>query len=249
MFDSHCHLTDLEEPDQALKDARHGGVMSMLTCGYHEPSNQLTCALHERHPSLPFALGLHPWFATQDLENVLQLIETHHPTAVGEAGLDLWGDPPCHPVERQIQVLEAQLQIAVRLGLPVTLHSRKAVDLLYSVLRNHPGVQGALHAFSGSYEQARRFLDLGMYIGVGGSVTRSRAQRVRHCARSIPLDRILLETDAPAIGMDGVEPPHVRPAHLVIVRDALATLRQQPAETIEAATDENASGWFGISFS
>jgi len=246
MFDSHCHLTDLDSPEEALGAAQAAGVRGVLTCGYHAASNQLVCALRERIPSLPFAVGLHPWFASEDVESVVRLITDRRPSAVGEAGLDLWGDPPCQPLERQVHVLEAQLQVAVGLDLPVTLHSRKAVDVLLSVLRNHPGVRGALHAFSGSYEQARPFLDLGMYIGVGGAVTRSRAKRVRRCASALPLDRILLETDAPAIGMEVVEPPHVRPAHLVHVRNALAILRGIEPERVEEATDVNASSLFGV---
>ncbi len=250
MFDSHCHLTDLDAPEDALDAARAAGVRGLLTCGYDAASNRLVCALSEQLPSLPYAVGLHPWFAGEDVDSVVRLIASRRPNAVGEAGLDLWGDPPCQPIERQVHVLEAQLQIAVELDLPVTLHSRKAVDVLLSVLRNHPGVRGALHAFSGSYEQARPFLDLGMFIGVGGAVTRSRAKRVRRCASAVPLERILLETDAPAIGMavgnDVVEPPHVRPAHLVHVRDALATLRGISPEHVEQATDANASSLFGV---
>ena len=167
------------------------------------------------------------------------------PTAVGEAGLDLWGEEPCHPLALQAKVLEAQLDLAARLGLPVTLHSRKGVDVLLSIVRNYPRVRGALHAYSGSYEQVRPFLDLGYYVGVGGAVTRSRAKRVRRCAATIPLDRIVLETDAPAIGMDGVEPPHVRPAHLPRVLEALAALRGVDRDELEAATDVNARRLFG----
>jgi len=246
MFDSHCHLTDLEDPDRALSSAHNVGVQSLLTCGYDHASNALVCALSDRHPELPYAVGLHPWFVEQELEPVLRMIERRMPTAIGEAGLDLWGDPPCHPLPRQVEVLEAQLELAVRLDLPVTLHSRKAAAALLPVLRNHPGVRGALHAYSGSYEQVRPFLDLGLYVGVGGAVTRSRAKRVRRCAAALPLDRILLETDAPAIGMDTVEPPHVRPAHLPRVCDVLAELRGITPQELELATDQNAVRLFRI---
>lgn len=246
MFDSHCHLTDLDAPEEAFDAARAAGVGSLLTCGYDEASNALVCALSDRHPELPYAVGLHPWFADQDVGRVLRLIEQRRPTAIGEAGLDLWGKEPCHPLERQAEVLEAQLDLAVKLDLPVSLHSRKAANALLPILRNHPGVRGALHAYSGSYEQVRPFLDLGMFVGVGGAVTRSRAKRVRRCASAVPLDRVLLETDAPAIGMDIVEPPNVRPAHLPRVRDALAELRGLDPSEVEAATDENARRLFHL---
>lgn len=245
MFDSHCHLTDIDDPGGVLERSVGEGVRSMLTCGYDAASNQAVIELVSRYPSLPFCVGLHPWFADQDVEPVLALIERHRPTAIGEAGLDLWGDPPVHPLARQMQVLEAQLDLAARLDLPVTLHSRKAVPEMLAVLRRHPGVRGALHAFSGSYEQAKAFLDLGMYVGIGGAVTRSRAKRLRRCAVALPVDRILLETDAPAIGMEAVEPPHVRPWHLRYVLHALAELRGMAVDELEARTDENAVRLFG----
>ncbi len=239
MFDSHCHLTDLADPDGALGQAHALGVGGMLTCGYNHDSNVQVCALWERHPELPVALGLHPWFAEEDVAEVLSLIETRHPVAVGEAGLDFWEEPELAVRRRQVEILEAQLELAVRLDLPVTLHSRKAVSGLLPVLKNHSGLRGALHAYSGSYEQARAFVDLGFFIGVGGAVTRGRAKRVRRTAQQLPLDAIVLETDAPAIGMEGVEPPHVLPAHVVRVARALADLRGLELAEVERQTDAN----------
>ncbi|MCU0693891.1 MAG: TatD family hydrolase, partial [Polyangiaceae bacterium] len=123
---------------------------------------------------------------------------------------------------------------------------RKAIAPLLDVLRNHPRVRGALHAYSGSFEQVRPLLDREIYIGVGGAVTRSRAKRVRTCAAALPLDRILLETDAPAIGMDIIEPPSVRPAHLPRVLQALAELRGLSQGELETITDHNAKRLFRV---
>jgi TatD DNase family protein len=245
VFDAHCHLTDLEDPEGGLRRAMEAGLTSVLCCGYHAESNRAVCALRSRFPDLPIAIGLHPWFADEPIEPVLDLVAAQAPVAVGEAGLDLWGDPPPRPLEQQIEVLEAQLALAVRLGLPVTLHSRKAIGELLPVLRRHPGLRGALHAFGGSYEQARDFVDAGFYVGVGGAVTRGRAARVRRCAASLPLDCLLLETDAPAIGLDGVEPPHVRPEHVRQVAAALGALRGIDPAEVERVTDANAVRLFG----
>jgi len=191
--------------------------------------------------SLPIALGIEPWFANEDVDDAIRIMDACQPTAVGEIGLDLGDHTPCWPMDRQVRVLEAQLDCAIRLNIPVTLHCRKAANILLSVLRNHPGIPGVLHAFSGSYDQAHPFLDLGLYIGVGGAITRSHCKRLRHCASLLPNDRILLETDAPAISMDGIPAPHVRPAHIVHVRDALAIVRSTSPELIEQSTDHNAS--------
>jgi TatD DNase family protein len=245
VFDAHCHLTDLEDPIGAMLAAQAAGVRSMLTCGYDAGSNRAVTGLVERVADLPFALGLHPWNADQDVRLAIALVERLRPAAVGEIGLDLWGDPPVHPLARQLEVLEAQLDLAARLDLPVTLHSRKAVDPLLAALRHHPGVRGAMHAFSGSREQLDALLELGLYVGVGGAVTRQRARRVRRNAVAAPLERVLLETDAPAIGMDVVEPPHVRPAHLVRVAEVLAALRGIDPSELERRTDDNAVRLFG----
>jgi TatD DNase family protein len=246
MFDSHCHLTDLEEPIVAIEEAKLAGVSSMLSCGYDAESNAKVLELKARIPRLPIALGLHPWYADQPIEEVLALIEKHNPEVIGEAGLDLWGETPIQPIDRQVLVLEAQLSLARRLGKAVTLHSRKAIDLLLQALRRQPGVRGALHAYSGSWEQLRQFLDIGMYLGIGGAVTRLKATRVRRCAKEAPLSQIVIETDAPAIGMDIVEPPNVRPKHVARVAEALAQLRGITVEEVVERTDENAKRLFGI---
>ncbi len=245
MFDSHCHLSDLADPDEALAAARTAGVGAVLTCGIHAASNRTTLELGRRHPELLCALGLHPWHADEDVEEVLTQIEAERPAAVGEVGLDFWSDPPIHPPRRQYAVLEAQLDLAGRLGLPVSLHSRRAVNELLDVVRHHPCVRGVLHAFSGSLEQARSFVELGYLVGVGGGVTRERARRVRRTAQHLPLECLLLETDAPAIGMDIVEPPAVRPQHVRRVAEVLATLRGVDVAEIEARTDANAATLWG----
>jgi len=245
MFDSHCHLTDLDDPDRALTEARAAGVAAVLTCGVNAESNRAVLALRAQCPTLACALGLHPWYANEPVDEVLGQIEAERPLAVGEAGLDFWSDPPVHPRERQYAVLEAQLQLAGRLGLPVTLHSRRAVNDLLGVVRNHPRVRGALHAFSGSLEQAKSFVDLGYLVGVGGGVTRERARRIRRTAAQLPLECLLIETDAPAIGMDIVEPPAVRPRHVRRVAEVLAQLRGIDVAEVEAQTDANACALFG----
>ncbi|MFC1642907.1 TatD family hydrolase, partial [Myxococcota bacterium] len=207
-------------------------VRSLLTVGYNAGSNAAVWKLKQALPRVPTAVGLHPWYAREEVGPVLSLIDQIRPTAVGEVGLDGWPDPELPKLGRQIEVLEAQLDLSERLHLPVTLHSRGAVNELSGVLKRFPRVRGVLHAFGGSLEQARGFLEQGLYFGIGGAVTRGRAKRVRRLAQSLPLDRLVVETDAPAMGMEGVEPPHVRPAHLGF-------------REVELSTDDSALRVFG----
>lgn len=245
MFDSHCHLTDLDDPVGGLVQAQAAGVRSVLTCAHSAESNAAVVRLRDQVGDLPIALGLHPWNANEDLDQVIRGIRSSQPDAIGEIGLDGSHDPPIHSLERQMRVLEAQLDLAVEMELPVSLHSRKAIDLLLSAIRNHPGVRGVLHAFSGSHKQVVPFLELGFFVGIGGAVTRTRAERLRRLAVQAPIESILLETDAPAIGMDGVEPPDVRPSHLAQVAAALAELRGLDVAQIERQTDVNAVACLG----
>jgi TatD DNase family protein len=244
VFDSHCHPTDTLDAWEVILQARAAGV-ALLCCGYNAEANDQVRRLRTRFPALPIALGLHPWFAREPIEPVLALIERERPTAMGELGLDLWGEVDEHALARQRDVLEAQLDLAARLELPVTAHSRRAASALLDVVRNHSGVRGALHAYSGSFEQLVPFLELGWFVGVGGAVTRPGARRIRRSVSRIPLDRVLLETDSPAIGMEGLEASQVRPVHVRRVAESLAALLGIELEHLLAQTDQNARELFG----
>lgn len=260
MFDSHCHVTDIESPRDVLIESERRGVTSLLCCGYDRESNAAVLRLRDLVSSLPIALGLHPWFANQTplvdagaegrgapgMEDVLQLIRRESPIAIGECGLDGYDrDPEVPPLSVQFPVFEAQLDLAQQLGLPVTVHSRKAVHEVSAMLAHFPRVRGVLHAYSGSVEQIRSLLERGWMVGVGGASTRPSASRLRRMAARVELSQVVLETDAPAIGLEGVYPPHVRPYHVVEVARALALLRGLDFEHVVSQTDENALRMFG----
>lgn len=245
MFDSHCHPTDIEDPVEVVIAGLDAGLHSMLACGYNGSSNQAVIELRHRFPALPISLGIHPWFADEPLDTLASLVERMNPTAIGECGLDFAPDDNLPSKEVQVGAFEWQLDLAQRIRKPLTVHSRRAVPQVYELTSAFPGAVGILHAFGGSYEQAMGFVDKGWLIGIGGAVTRPGARRVHRLARQLPLHALALETDAPAIGLDGVNPPHVRPAHLPRVAHALAELRQQGDLEIIDATDRNVTRIFG----
>jgi TatD DNase family protein len=246
LFDSHCHLTDIPEPEQVFAEARRAGVRSVLCCGYNASSNEAVTALRDCIEDLPIAVGLHPWYANEPIQPVLDCIDRVGPVAIGECGLDGYDrDPEIPSLEQQLPVFEAQLDLAARRGLPVTVHSRKAVNQVIAALSHFPGVRGALHAYSGSYEQVRPLLERGWMIGIGGGATRPSARRIRRMAQKLELTEVLLETDAPAIGLEGVCPPWVRPHHVIDVAQAFAALRGVDYEELLDCTDRNAVRLFG----
>jgi TatD DNase family protein len=246
MFDSHCHVTDIENPERVLLDARRGGVTSLLCCGYHAASNRAVVGLRERVTGLPIALGLHPWYVAEPVAPIIVWIERSWPVAIGECGLDGYErDPEIPSLELQLPVFELQLDLADRLGLPVTVHSRRAVNEVVAMVGNFPRVRGVLHAYSGSHEQARPLLDRGWMVGIGGGMTRPGARRIRQMASSLRLEELLFETDSPAIGLEGVRPPWVRPEHVIDVARAFAELRRLELEEVVCRSDENARRIFG----
>ena len=244
MFDSHCHPTDIEEPEGVVRSALAAGLHSLLACGYNRQSNAAVLELRRAFPELPFSLGIHPWFADEPTDQLAALIDEQGPIVVGECGLDGKSDDSIPPDAVQRRTFELQLDIAAKRQLPLTIHSRRAAAQVYELIGNF-AVRGIMHAFGGSYEQARAFIDRGWLIGIGGAVTRPNARRVHELGRRLPIDGLALETDAPAIGLLGVNPPDVRPAHLPQVAAALAALRGIGVDELVAATDGNVERVFG----
>lgn len=252
LIDTHCHLYDDplgRDPDAVLARARAAGVTRVIVPAWNRESWAATAALAGRDGVLP-ALGLHPWAAHEPLDTVRlrDELQACGAVAVGEIGLDALVEDADLP--QQIRVLTAQLRLALELGLPVLLHCRGAFEDLIRVLREHgfgagpDGPRGVVHAFARGPELAARFLALGLHLAFGGAVTRP-GSRARRSAVTTPSARLLLETDAPAIGLHDVEPAQVEPRHVREVAAALADLRGEPPERIAEVTTANARALFG----
>ena len=232
--------------DGVLDRARRAGVTRIVVPAYDRASWEAVAGL-ARRDGVRAAYGLHPWAAAEDLEpdRLVDALRNGDAVAVGELGLDFAID--AFDRERQLRVLRPQLETAAALDLPVLLHCRSAFEELLALLREFaPGLRGVVHAFSRGPDLARRFLDLGFHLGFGGAITRPNAVRARRSAVAAPWDRIVLETDAPSIGLDGIEAAHVEPRHVLDVARSLAELRGEPLETVARRTTENARALFRI---
>ncbi len=248
LVDTHCHLflpPLAARLEPALARARERGVTRVVVPAYDLASWASVQSLAGR-PGLHAALGLHPWVAAEPLELAAleAALRRAGAVAVGEIGLDLAIEGADRV--RQLELLDAQLGVARALGLPVILHCRAAFEELIALLAPHAPVRGVVHAFSKGPELARRLLDLGLHLAFGGAVTRPRAERARRSATLTPQGRLLLETDAPSIGLEGVPPEQVEPEHVRDVAEALATLRGEPLEELAAATTANARALFQL---
>jgi TatD DNase family protein len=216
-----------------------------LCCGYNKVSNARVLAVRQLERRLPIALGVHPWYATLSVVEVLAMVEAERPNALGEIGLDGNEQEDIPPLSVQEPAFVAQLDAAARLHLPVTVHSRQAVARVVDIVRSFTTVRGVLHAYSGPFEQIRDLLDRGWMVGVGGAVTRPSARKIRQLVARLPVEALLLETDCPSMWLAGVEPSLVRPHHVVEVAKSVAALRQMERLALEEQTDRNAVRMFG----
>jgi TatD DNase family protein len=171
-------------------------------------------------------------------------IEREHPLAIGECGLDFFVEGLDEDEQRRY--FEGQLRLAREFDLPLIVHARRAVDAVIASVRRVGRLRGVVHSFSGSPEQARQLWQLGFLIGLGGPVTYERANRLRALVRTMPLDYLLLETDAPDQPDAGIRGQRNEPARLPVVRDVIADLRGAAPEDIAAATTRNAERLFAL---
>lgn len=251
LIDTHCHLDSAPLSDDVagvMARAREAGVCEVVAQGYDAASWDAVARIAADHADVRVALGLHPWVADQplDLADLRRRLLAVKAVAVGEVGLDTKIEGP--GLDVQLRTLERQLDLAAELDLPVVLHCRGAFEELAGLLaRRTPPVRGVLHAFSRGPELARRFLDLGLHLGIGGAVTRPQAERVRRAVMRVGLAGLVLETDAPAIGLHGVEAARTEPRHVRDIAGNVATLLDVDLATVARTTTANARALLRLS--
>lgn len=251
LVDSHSHIdVDEFEGDRVavLARARAAGVTRQIVPAIAYAGFEKLRALCAAQAGLYPAYGLHPMFLDEHRpEHLAALrgwIERERPVAVGECGLDFFveGLDP----QTQREYFRRQLEIARDFDLPVIVHARRAFDEVIAAVRRIGGLKGVVHSFSGSEEQARQLWKLGFCIGLGGPVTYERARRLRSIAAKMPLEFLLLETDAPDQPLHGHQGARNEPALLGEVCACVAALRDVAAQEIAAATSANAERLFRL---
>lgn len=246
LIDTHCHI-DVEEfaadRAQVLACARAAGVTRQVVPAIHQPGWAFLRSLCRQEADLLPALGLHPIYLAvhrpEHLEELRRLLADERPVAVGEIGLDYFVEGLDRAAQQTL--FEAQLRLAEEFALPVLLHVRKAHDQVLATLRRLKFRQGGIaHAFSGSAQQAERYLELGFKLGFGGTLTYTRSSRIRALAVALPLEAIVLETDAPDIVTAAHRGERNSPEYLPEVLAALAAVRSEDAASLAATTTANA---------
>lgn len=251
LVDSHVHLDDpafADDREAVIQRARLAGIGRMVIPAVDAgswPKIRDLCAVHAGlHP----AYGLHPVFlsrhAPEDVGKLLSWLNENRPVAIGEIGLDFHVDGLDRELQRHYFI--GQLQLAQERDLPVIVHARGALEEVTLTLRRHGGLRGVVHSFSGSEQQARQLWAMGFHLGIGGPVTYERAQRLRRIVAQMPIEFLLLESDAPDQPGATHRGERNEPAHVTEVLRCIAALRNAPEAEIAAATSANARRLFGL---
>lgn len=250
MIDTHCHIDFPDyndDRDHVVAEAVAAGVRRMVNIGIDLKSSRESVALAHRYEPVFASIGVHPHDARTYSDTVeaelLQLANDFKVVAIGEIGLDFYRDHSPRDVQREVFV--RQIHLGKKLGLPLVVHIRDAYEEALDVLIAEQAYEGnvVLHCFSGTRENARRAADYGLFLSFGGILTFMNS-RLPELVRELPLDSILLETDAPFLAPHPFRGKRNDPAKIKLVYEKLAAVLDKPLSEVEAAIDRNAEQFF-----
>ena len=247
LVDTHAHLNDeqfVEDREQVIARAKENGIETIINIGFNKETILSTMELIEQYDFIYGAVGWHPNDAHTMTEDDLHWIEelTAHPkiVAIGEIGLDYYWD--FAPKDIQQDIFRKQIRLAKKVKLPIIIHNRDAHQDVLSILAEEGAneVGGIMHSFSGSTEMAQQCIDLGFYISFSGPVTFKNAKKPKEVAANIPLNRILVETDAPYLTPEPYRGKRNESSYVKYVAAKIAELREMDVEELQQITTENA---------
>ena len=255
LIDSHCHLDNpVFDKDRSLvlERAQNSGVTACVLPATHAAGWENLQKIALEHDNLYPLYGLHPMFLEdhheQDIDRLRHWLETCADAAgVGECGLDRYNSSAdTNTLSLQMRYFQAQLEIARDTKLPIVIHARGAVEPVTNAVRAARNNLGMVHSYNGSYEQAKRLIDLGFMLSFGGAITYTRAHKLRKLVSRLPLDALLLETDSP----DQVDAQHSgqrnEPAFLRDVFNTVCDLREEPPDVLAQAMLDNTIKLFNL---
>lgn len=245
LVDTHCHIHEANYPldiGDTLTRARHAGVNQLICVGTSQQSSREAAMFAAQHEHVYAAIGVHPHETKDGWSEITELAPAA--IAVGEIGLDYFYTHS--PREVQIQALEAQIQLALDHNLPIIFHAREAFDDFWPIFDNFRGIRGELHSFTDTQLNLDEALKRDLYIGVNGISTFTKDPAQRAMFATIPLEKLLLETDAPFLTPVPFRGKVNEPAFVRNVAEHQATIRELPLEQIAAVTTANAHALFAL---
>lgn len=253
-IDTHCHLDEdafSQDCSEVIDRAVQSGVVAMVAIGITLESCRRVIDLADRFSNVYATVGLHPNYVstagTDDWEQIVELAKSPKVVGLGETGLDKYWDHS--PLALQAEYFDRHIELSRRLGLPFVVHCREAEPEVIAQLRKHASqapLNGVMHAFCGSRETASACLEFGMTLGFGGMLTFKKNEDQRQLAATIPLDRIVIETDAPYLAPTPFRGKRNEPTHVRLTAACLAEARGISKEEIAASTTANARRLFRL---
>jgi TatD DNase family protein len=251
MIDSHCHLTDARLQSQlagVLTRAAAAGISRMITIGTTLPDDEAAIALCGKLSNVRCAIGVHPNYTHEsdpnDLPKLRDLQKDPSVVALGEMGLDYFHH--FAPRVGQMEFFEFQLDLAREVNRPVVIHSREATDDTLAVMRAFPSVRAVFHCFTGTPDEARKILDAGYLLGFTGAITYKKNDALREAVALTPLDRMLIETDAPYLAPEPKRSQKTNePALVIHIAETAARVKGITIDELERLTTQNTAKFFG----
>ena len=251
-FDSHAHYDSRQfKADQKIlleKTLHEKGVSGVINVGADVASSRKSVQLAETYPFVYATVGVHPHYikdmTDRDLAEMRKLCAHKKTVAVGEIGLDFYRD--LSPRDMQRSWFVKQLELAEELQMPVIIHSRDAAQETFDIVKASGVRRGVIHCYSGGLPMALDYINMGFHIGIGGVVTFSNSKKTKEVAAGIPLERLLIETDAPYLAPEPFRGKRNDSTLLEHVVNEIAALRGISVEEVSRATEENTRGLFGI---
>lgn len=253
LIDTHVHLNAeqyVDDLDEVIERARENGIEKMVVIGCDRPTIERTMELIDEHEDIYGVIGWHPVDAIdctdEDLEWIEQLSKHEKIVGIGEMGLDYHWDKS--PKDVQKDLFKKQIELAKRVNLPIIIHNREATEDCVAILKEMHAeeIGGIMHAFSGDESVADEIIDMNFYVSLGGPVTFKNAQLPKDIAVHVPIDRLLVETDAPYLTPHPYRGKRNEPAYVKLVAEKIAELRQISYEELAQTTSENAKRLFKI---
>ena len=248
-FNTHTHLNSSEQYqhlEEYLDHCRKENVTELTVVGYNKDTSIIAVELSKQYEHIHATVGISPNdlddYKEEDLEVIETLIKENKVVALGEIGLDYHYDTP---KDLQIDVFKKQLALSKKYHLPVVIHCRDAYEDTYNLLKEYD-VKGIMHCYSGSVEMAKRFVNLGFYISLSGTVTFKNAKEPKKVAKEIPLEYLLIETDDPYLTPVPFRGTTNQPAYCIYVASTIAECKEIDIKVVEEATYNNAKKVFGL---
>lgn len=248
LIDTHCHIHEANFPlpiDEVQERAKQAGIEKLICVGTGEESSRAAIAFAEAHNTVWASIGVHPHDTKDGYDAIATLADSSEKiVAVGEIGLDYFYNHS--PKEMQLQALEDQIKIAIAHDLPIIFHVREAFDDFWPIFDKYPAIRGELHSFTDTKENLDKALTRGLYIGVNGISTFTKDEAQKKMFDSIPLDRLLFETDAPFLTPTPFRGKVNEPAYVRNIAEYHANRRGISIEKIASATTANAEKLFAL---